>query len=124
MRKKINSQFAILQSLLLLCDVLTEGSVLSASGSGFQSRGSRMPTPHQPLSHPFSSFLHKHTFVTHFLTYKGVLTGTPEHCSVFLLYSMIFFFFQIHKRCCRHFLAFEQKKKKKEKEKMLIEYIK
>lgn len=33
--EKINSPFEILQSLVLLCVVLTEGSVLSACGSGF-----------------------------------------------------------------------------------------
>lgn len=59
---KINSQFTILQSLVLLCDLLTEGSVLSACGSGSQSRGSRMPTTPATLSHPIPlTCAHKHT---------------------------------------------------------------
>lgn len=33
-KKKKTSRFAILQSLVLLCDVLTEGSGLAACGSG------------------------------------------------------------------------------------------
>lgn len=86
--EKINSQFAILQSLVLLCDVLTEGSVLSACGSGSQSRGSRMPNTPPTLSHPSSSSpnTHKHTPL---LTYKGVLRSTPEYSMIFGLFKFI-----------------------------------
>lgn len=97
--EKINSQFAILQSLVLLCDVLTGGSALSACGSGSQSRGSSMPNPSPPHTHTHA----RHTlFHTHF-PYKGLLRGTPGHRSVFLLYSMIVGVIQIRKQCCRHF---------------------
>lgn len=83
--EKINSQFAILQSLVLLCDVLTEGSVLSACGSGSQSRGSRMPnTSPTPFSSVF--FLPPHT---HLLSYKGVLRSTPEYSMIFGLFKFI-----------------------------------
>lgn len=93
--EKINSQFAILQSLVLLCDALTGGSALSACGSGSQSRGSSVPNATPALSHPLPPPLSTHTYNTHTNTqaqfpYKGVLRGTPGHCSVFLLYSMIF----------------------------------
>ena len=55
----LNSRFTILQSLVLLCDVLTEGSGLAACGSGSQSRGSRMPkNPSNPLSSTSSSLVH------------------------------------------------------------------
>ncbi len=53
------------------------------------------PTTHQPP-------------LIHLLTYKGVLRGTPGHCSVFLLYSMILGVIQIHKQCCRHFSVFQK----------------
>ena len=68
-----------------------------------------------PITNPLSSTassLHTHT---HLVTYKGVLRGTPGHCSVFLLYSMILGVIQIHKQCCRHFSVFQ---------KMPTEYIK
>lgn len=81
--EKINSQFAILQSLLLLCDVLTEGSVLSACGSGFQSRGSRMPTPHQP-SHMHFPLPSTNTRLSQIFSLAKVLTQVRRR-SVFLL---------------------------------------
>lgn len=82
--EKINPQFAILQSLLLLCDVLTEGSVLSSRGSGSQSRGSHTPNTPPTCSHPPSSYLH-----THAQMLTKVFLEVHQGISLFLLYSKI-----------------------------------
>lgn len=65
------------------------------------------PTTHQPsLIHSLFP-LHTHTHI-YSLT-KGVLRGTPGHCSGFLLYFMIWGVIEIHKQCCRHLSVFQKK---------------
>lgn len=106
--EKINSRFAILQSLLLLCDVLTESSVLSAC-MWIWIPVKRITHAQQPTnrlsSTPSSLYTHTHIYS---LT-KGVLRGTPGHCSGFLLYFMIWGVIEIHKQCCRHLSVFQKK---------------
>lgn len=85
-KKKKTSRFAILQSLVLLCDVLTEGSGLAACGSGSQSRGSRMPkNPSNPLSSTSSSLVHTTQRCSR--RYTGALLCIPAVFSDFRGYS-------------------------------------
>lgn len=85
--EQINSQFAILQKLVLLCDVLTEGSVLSASGSGSQSTGSHMPNNTFTSILPFLPHTHLSPIYSLSNVYLEVQQDTAIYSCIFLLFS-------------------------------------
>lgn len=81
-KKKKTSRFAILQSLVLLCDVLTEAQGSPPVDLDPSQEDHACPKTPATRSHPLP--------LPSYTQHKGVRGGTRGHCSVFLLYSLIF----------------------------------